>query len=404
MTAWRVVQVVLVNLALTAMLSSIVLLAVERSLSPASGRIATLTRSEKLGWDTIRPYETISPAGETSGDRRGPRFVFLGDSFTYEMRWPRSALERIRKDLPDAQGANLGVPGFGTYQELLKLRAHFAEIEPRAVVLLVFAWNDLRDNFPCPGIFYNTQMRDRPYWGEGASSASLPRFVLDSKIYERFLLRVTQPLIDRKVARRGIDHFAEGRERAVVSYDDIASWAPFYDPAKEDSPYVSGAWVNTEAVFRELKSFLDARATPLIVIGVDNALTVDRDVHEDWVVGTGLSEHFDVEQPLRRLGESLETLGVRYVNALPALRSLPGKVYTGAPGHVGAYLGPEGEEKLAELVAAEVLSLWAGAGPGSATGGLHGRPRGGRGARVVLAGTDGADPAVAGVHPSTRLR
>jgi hypothetical protein len=75
------------------------------------------------------------------------------------------------------------------------------------------------------------------------------------------------------------------------------------------------------------------------------------------VVEKGLSGHFDVEQPLRRLGESLEKLGVRYVNTLPALRALPGRVYTGAPGRVGAYLGPEGEEKLAEIAAAELLSL-----------------------------------------------
>lgn len=364
MRARRVVQIALVNLALTAVLSFVALFVVEHSLSPAGSRIATLSRSETLGWDTARPYETIPPAGAPWGRKPGPRLVILGDSFTHEMRWPRSALERIREEIPDAQGANLGVPGFGTYQELLKLREHCAEIQPRAVILLVFAWNDLRDNFPYPGIFYNIQMRHRPYWGVEDSSLHLPRFVLDSKLYERFLIRVTQPLVSREIAKRGIDHFAEQRRRAVVYYDDIASWAPFYDPAKEGSPYVRGAWASTEAILRDLKSFLDARDTPLIVVGVDNALTVDEDVHEQWVVETGLSDHFDVEQPLRRLGESLEKIGgVRYVNALPALRALPGKVYTGAPGHVGSYLGPEGEEKLAELVAAEVLSLWAEEGP-----------------------------------------
>jgi hypothetical protein len=353
----RVVQIAFVNLALTAVLSFLALLVVERLLSRPSYRSPALSRSENLGWDTIRPYETLPPTEESARTAPGPRVVFLGDSFTYDMRWPRSALERIRKEVPNAGGANLGVPGFGTYQELLKLRAHFEDIEPHAVVLLVYAWNDFRDNFPYPGIFYNTQMRDRPYWGGIDSSTHLPRFVLDSKIYERLLLRVAQPRIEGEIAARGIDYCGENQEQAVTYYDNIASWAPFYDPAKERSPYVRGAWENTEAIFRELKSFLDERGTALVVIGVDNAFTVDEDVYERWVVDTGLSGQFDVELPLRRLGELLGRLGIRFVSSLPALRSLSGKVYTGAPGHVGSYLGPEGEEKLAELAAAEVLSL-----------------------------------------------
>ena len=59
--------------------------------------------------------------------------------------------------------SNLGVSGYGTTQALLKLEATHRAIKPRAIVLLFFAWNDLRDNFPYPEIYYGPQRTTRPY-------------------------------------------------------------------------------------------------------------------------------------------------------------------------------------------------------------------------------------------------
>lgn len=342
----------LLNLLLCTVVSLTALFIVEWTLTTSTDRVPLLTQSSVLGWDSISHYEDLSAGGSS-----GPLTLFLGDSFTFQMEWPKQALELIREQIPGARGANLAVPGFGTYQELLKLRRHFDELRPSAVVLLFFSWNDVRDNFPHPGIFYNIQTRERPYWGMPEFRPRFPGFVERSKIYERFTLRVTQPALDEEKRRVGIDAFAAERRRGVFLYDDIETWAPFYDPAKQDSAYVRGAWESTEGVLAEMKRYLEEKGCPLVVIGVDNALTVDGDVYEEWVVKTGLSDHFDSGLPLRRLGEVLGRLGIRYVNALPILRTLPGKVYSGAPGHVGDYLGREGEAKLAEIAAGQVAPL-----------------------------------------------
>lgn len=314
--------------------------------------VPVLKRSATLGWDSVEPREVLVPV------KGGKAVYFLGDSFTFNMHWPRAATNILRGALPDIDAYNLAVPGYGTFQSYLKLKENG---DPKAalIVLLFFAWNDFRDNFPFPAIYYNVQSRARPYVERPIDSFRLPELIENSKIFERVVLNRLQPAFDTLKHEHGVDWFAENRVYDLTMYDDLETWHPFYDDSAQESPYVAGAWKSTERALKLLKDFADRKGARLLVVGIDNALTVDGDVYEQWVVEKGIADHFNSELPLYRLGRVLKEVGVQYVNVLPALRAIGAtkKVYTGAPGHVGNYLGEEGEDVLAKAVAEAALPL-----------------------------------------------
>ena len=60
----------------------------------------------------------------------------------------------LNKNVP-VEGFSLGANGFSTIQSYIKLKKHFDNINPDLVVLLFYAWNDMRDNYNQPGIIYS---------------------------------------------------------------------------------------------------------------------------------------------------------------------------------------------------------------------------------------------------------
>src|SRR5262249_26640622 len=99
----------------------------------------------ELGWDTKPSIESVTGSSST-----GPAVYFIGDSFTDQKNWPMFTTAFLKDRGVSIDGYSLGVSGYGTTQELLKLKRHYTEHYPKAVVLLLFAWNDLRDNYRTP--------------------------------------------------------------------------------------------------------------------------------------------------------------------------------------------------------------------------------------------------------------
>ena len=100
----------------------------------------SLAPDSTLGWDSVPALKTF---GSTD---KGPTILYAGDSFTQSTEWPAVAQQTLQSRGIVTGGVNLGVSGYGTTQEWLKLQRHIGALKPRAIVLLFYAWNDLRDN------------------------------------------------------------------------------------------------------------------------------------------------------------------------------------------------------------------------------------------------------------------
>ena len=313
----------------------------------------TLVVDATLGWDSIPPLSPLE--GNTVGP---PGVAFLGDSFTHGRLWPGEAQRILATNGMAMNGVNLGVSGYGTVQEWLKLQRHLGEISPAAVVVLFFAWNDLRDNYPYPELFYGPQRTSRPYLllrGNDATispvrwSAGLDRLLLQSEFYMRVINRA-QTKLNAAIVERRPDLPSQLDWRAKVYYEHPAGWHPFYNPALADSAYIRGAYAATIAAFRAIRDLVTG--APVLVIGIDNAFTVDADI-----AGVFITPHpeLDPSLPMTRMASLLETEGIAFINAQPelvALSQATGRaVYNGPRNGLAGHLEPEGDRLIGAIAA-----------------------------------------------------
>ena len=347
-------------LMVAALASAIPILFVEvalRILDASSAAPApALHRDPRLGWDSLPRVKTVGTGQEA--------VLFVGDSFTQGQAWPESALRLLRESGgPALGGSNLGVAGFGTTQEWIKTRDWMDEngSRPRAIVLLVFTWNDLRDNLAAPSIYYNHQTRRRPYWRRASDGWELstpffwPDLFYNTRITERLVRLIDERAAARNLARR-LDGIATVGADVRLGYADPRSWDPFYRTGAQASAYVSRAWESTEKALVEFQNLARERDVPLIVMALDNGFTVDRDVLDQWVPQ---KEGFDPLLPLARLAEVAAKLRLDFTNLQPRLdtraRVAGGKIYNGPPGNLSGHLEPQGNDEVARA-AAEALA------------------------------------------------
>lgn len=347
---------------LAAMATAVSVLMVEGSLRVAE-RLGsppppppTLRRDARFGWDSL-------PSATALG--QGPdQVLFVGDSFTQSSSWPSQALDRVRAaGRPTFGGWNLGVAGFGTTQEWLKTRDWLSRsaLRPRAIVLLVYLWNDLRDNLATPSIYYNHQTRQRPYWVRNGAEWTLstpffwPDFLYNAKLTER-LVRLYDASDARRHQARKVDGAALSGGDLRLSYADPRSWDPLYRTQAQDLPYVSEAWLSSERALVEFRGLARAAGVPLVVLALDNAFTVDQDVLDQWVPQR---EGFDALLPLARMDALTRKLGLDFTDLQPRLlaraRTAGGKIYNGPPGNLSGHLEPHGDEEVARAAAEAVL-------------------------------------------------
>lgn len=310
-----------------------------------------------LGWDST-PAVTALPLNNDGGTT----VLFLGDSFTDRKEWPDAAQRHLAASGVRVDGYNLGVTGFGTGQEFLKLQQHAARLEPRAIVVLFFAWNDLRDNYPYPELYYGPQRASRPYLlvsngtvvvSPVAWSSSLHAELLRSEVYLRVLNRLSLR-IQAEVIRQWPTLPSTLGWRAKLYYENPLSWHPFYQASQATSTYVAGAYDATMAAFRGIRDLAAKHSAHLLVIGIDDAFTVDADVAQHFIEPfPGL----DPSLPLKRIARLLEHEGIAFVNAQPDLVTLGRQtgrpVYNGPAGGLGiaGHLQPEADRLIGAIAA-----------------------------------------------------
>lgn len=321
----------------------------------------TLVADATLGWDAIPPVSPLD--GNTTGR---PVVAFLGDSFTHGRLWPGEAQRILAADGMAVNGVNLGVSGYGTVQEWLKLQRHLDGLSPAAVVVLFFAWNDLRDNYPYPELFYGPQRTSRPYLllrSNGASispvrwSAGIDRLLHRSEFYLRVINRVETKL-NAALVYRWPDLPSQLEWRGKVYYEHPAGWHPFYNPALANSAYVRGAYATTVAAFRAIRDL--AKGAPVLVIGIDNAFTVDTDIAQVFIAP---HPELDPSLPMTRIAPLLEAEGITFINAQPELAALSkatGRmVYNGPRTGLAGHLDQEGDRVIGAIAARWLAGRWA---------------------------------------------
>lgn len=312
-----------------------------------------------LGWDTAPPTTPLP-----LNDGRSDTVLFLGDSFTDRKQWPVEAQRQLAADGIRIDGHNLGVTGYGTGQEFLKLRQHIGRFSPRAVVVLFFAWNDLRDNYAYPELFYGPQRASRPYVTvlDGNTSVSPVRWrsalgasFLSSELYSRVFNRA-RLRFDKEIVRRWPDLPSRIGWRATLYYEDPVSWHPFYLASRAESAYVAGAYEATIGAFKAIRDLAAKNGASLLVIGIDNAFTVDRMVADVFIKPF---PDLDPGLPLARMARRLSQENIPFIDAQPALQALGEQT-----GHV-VYNGPAGGlgiaghlESDADLLIGRIAARW----------------------------------------------
>jgi hypothetical protein len=316
----------------------------------------------QLGWDSDPAIAPLDNAG------RATVVYFAGDSFTQDRSWPRIAQrEAARLGVP-LDGYSVGVSGYGTTQEWLKIEREYPAHRPALVVLQLFAWNDLRDNVAYPPIAYGPTVFDRPFLERAGSSYALVTpppssgpvsAITATRTWRRVLFKIAARA-DDGLARFDVDALARRRFRGPINYTERSTWEPFYRPDLSEGDYVQSAYGVTRESFRRLKRFLGDRGSRLLVLGLDNPFTVDDDVRSAWI-RPGVP--FDPGLPLARIAAMLHDEGIAFADARPTLLALARqtgkKVYNPPPGELSGHLEAEGEERFGTVAAQAMAGVLA---------------------------------------------
>lgn len=314
-----------------------------------------LTYDAELGWDSIPNLTVLNTPGP-----QYPTYVFIGDSFTHETSWTLSAQKIAEKAGHKFNGYNLAASGYGTVQEFLKLKKYFDTYQPKKVILLFYAWNDLRDNYCFPAIYYSPESRYRPYYIKKGTDMVL-RTAGKRNPFLPWILFRTQGLRAEYWTNRllvylfGMNVFPRLRWPLPMVSTFPYSWEPFYEPILGSERYVEESWTATEYAFLLMKKFLDERNCQLLVLGLDDKFTVDT---EGFAFLT--KPGFDAQQPLRRLGHMLKQHDIAFIDCTPALIALRKEtnraVFNGPEGNVSAHLEEAGYARVGEVAAQALIN------------------------------------------------
>ncbi len=301
-----------------------------------------------LGWDSNPAIEIIEAGGDSS-----KKIMFIGDSFTHNVKWTNLTINNLNKKIP-VEGVSLGTSGFSTIQSYIKLTRHFYDINPDLVVLLFYAWNDMRDNYDRPGIIYSPNTEIRPYFDsnlnfENEKVFSEFNWFKKLDIYKDFIIKIKVRFNKYIVKIFGIDFLSENKIKLNLEYTNKDTWVPFHTKKLGESKYVESAWNVTEVVLKKMNEFIEERNKKLIVIGIDNAFTVDEDVKEMWTNGI---PNFDIYKNINFLKSLCKKNNISFIDGLSILEKVKQKVnkkiYNYPIGNLSGHLEPEGELAIAD--------------------------------------------------------
>jgi hypothetical protein len=311
-------------------------------------------RDPELGW-TLKP-DIAWPVGSAAwenglatnaagfrdaphADAKAPgayRIAVLGDSFVFGSGVAQDAIltRRLAAHLgPGFEIVNLGVPGYGTDQELLTLRRWGRRLAPD-LVLLGFFWNDLMED-----------TSDRIY------GLPKPRFSLeDGRLVPHppagFSAPSTFARLDATLGTRS--HLWSLLRNGLSSAGRAAGYAPEERPVSVDfslktpPPSREAEFALAWALLGAVRDEAAALGAPLGVFSVPPRFLAEPGLGARLLKVYGLPEDAFEEDGFRRLREACAARGIPFVDLLPGFRReaaagarlfLPTGIHWTAAGH-----------------------------------------------------------------------
>ena len=138
----------------------------------------------------------------------------------------------------------------------------------------------------------------------------------DLEIYRQFI--VIKLRVNKLVTKIfGIDQISKKGLKINLNYTNEDSWIPFYLEEAENSHYIESSWNATESILINLNNFVKENGKELIIIGIDNAFTVDDDVKAAWVDGI---ENFDIYKNIVQLKKICKKNKIFFIDGLSKLK------------------------------------------------------------------------------------
>ncbi len=314
-------------------------------------------RDPELGW-TLKPdvsgLEGSAPwenglSTNADGFRDGPhaeakapgayRVVVLGDSFVFGSGVPQESI--LTRRLASRLGTgfeivNLGVPGYGTDQELLTLRRWGKKLAPD-LVLVGFFWNDVMEN--ASSEIYGMAKPHFTLEG-GRLVPHPPAGVSAPSAFARLDAALLGSSHLWSLVRNGLS--AAGRTAGEASEERPVSidFSLKNPPASREREFAL-----TFALLDALSREAAALGAPLVVFSAPPRFLVDDAVAARLLKIYGLPPDALDEDGFRRLREACAASGVAFVDLLPGFRRdgaagarlfLPTGIHWSAAGHDAA--------------------------------------------------------------------
>lgn len=348
----RYSKLILINLLvfLSLIIVSLSVLEFVSSINKSKIQNPGLVFDKSLGWESKQSVLPINKSGE-----KAKKIAFIGDSFTHGKPWANLTVKSLNTNIR-TEGYSLGVSGYSTLQSFLKLKKYFEEINPDLVILLFYSWNDMRDNYNMPGIVYSPNTELRPYLNETnqiVDNFFIPKknWFRDLEIYRKYIVLYKLKITKLITKFFGIDQVSANGLKINLNYTNEESWIPFYLEEKENSHYVKSSWKATESIIKDLNDFVKGNGKELIIIGIDNAFTVDDDVKEAWVDGI---ENFDIYKNIVQLKKICKKKKIHFIDGLSKLKekkkTMDKKIYNYPVGNISGHLEIEGHQAISRAV------------------------------------------------------
>ena len=273
------------------------------------------------------------------------RILVLGDSFaeglqvTLEETFVKQLETRLADGDRPVEVINGGVSGWGTDQEAIFFAVEGFRYQPELVLLLVFARNDIVNNYG-PLEVARMEAVQKPFFRleEGelvvppfpfeppAETESRPVPLLGFSDWLRVrssLYRLIMPYLrDIPVTRRALGPIGllGGLGVAMADEPDLAVTFKVY--LSNPSPEWDEAWELTDALIRRLDEEVKSQGAQLVVVGISAPEQVYADL---WAATFGTDSqfqetHWDPEAPNRRLAAILDEADILHLDLMPVFQ------------------------------------------------------------------------------------
>lgn len=287
-----------------------------------------------LGWDT---KDAIRGAGESASasSPKAKKILFIGDSFTFgnEVDDDLTFAYLIGKTLPDVQTINMGVPGYGIGQAMLKLEEKGVLHEPDIIVFGIHPPNVQRAQLS----FY---------------AAAKPQFVYDENATKMSIRGRPVPPPQEQLASVRRDFQFESSVLAII-INVAVTRIPWIADWFREKTLLEYARVS-EAVLRRVQSIANSRGIQFIIVQIPDGKTF-----QDTSTRNQLADQYPIPSLLLSV---YKKLGIPYIDMDEVFLQKLGMentflhAYTHpTPGGVG-HLSVKGNEIVSKVLMDEICS------------------------------------------------